>query len=360
MNTTLSPMLAAALLASWLLPATADLKKDREAGQAVFAAHCSRCHGERGGDTTLYPGIKSLVDITQRMTPREVIDKSRGFVSVALNPTESATLFAFLDTLRVGNFATPELLLETSWVAVNGTATGVRIVDLRRPEAYRAGHIPGAVQMDEAYFRDASDKETYQPSPSRITELLSAAGVAPSDHLVLYDDQGGRSATRMWYALQIVGHARISVVNGGWNKWKAEGRAVQTEVPPVVATSYKPATSVVPACPSSEVLARKPGVVFLDVRTAAEYGRGRIPGAVNVDWTQSLIGPHQTFRPAAELKKLFADAGLTPDREIVTYCATGGRASHTLFTLKLLGYPKVRMYYGSFTDYAARNAPLEK
>jgi thiosulfate/3-mercaptopyruvate sulfurtransferase len=101
-------------------------------------------------------------------------------------------------------------------------------------------------------------------------------------------------------------------------------------------------------------------VVVLDTRSAGEYKGARIPGAVNVEWKQNLT-PDGTFRPADELRKLYADHGLTPDKEIVSHCASGGRAAQTLFTLKLLGYPKVRVYYGSFSDYTSRpDAPVEK
>jgi thiosulfate/3-mercaptopyruvate sulfurtransferase len=108
------------------------------------------------------------------------------------------------------------------------------------------------------------------------------------------------------------------------------------------------------------MLARKPNVLVLDTRSPMEYKTSRIPGAVNVEWKENL-GPEMTFKPATELLKLYEAHGITRDKEIVSHCASGARAAQTLFTLKLLGYPKVRIYYGSFSDYTSRpEAPLEK
>jgi thiosulfate/3-mercaptopyruvate sulfurtransferase len=200
---------------------------------------------------------------------------------------------------------------------------------------------------------------------------MNRAGISNRTRVVLYDDQGGRSAARLWYVLHAYGHKRVSIVNGGWKKWIAEKRTITTEsrLPPT--TEYRPKETPALTCPSTQLLSRSPHVLILDARSAAEYkgerlspgskAEGRVPGSINVDWQENVSGELQTFKPNEDLKAMYAAKGLTPDKEIVVYCASGGRASHSLFTLKLLGYPRVKVYYGSFSDYTNRaDAPLEK
>lgn len=261
-------------------------------------------------------------------------------------------------------YATPELLRETDWVALHGSDPSVRLVDMRDAAAYAAGHIPGAVRLDEGPLRNTSVTDTYLPAPTAFAALMGKAGIGPETHVVIYDDQGSRVAARLWYVLSTYGHTKVSLVNGGWKKWVAEKRAVSTETPIVTLTRFVPVVTPLLSCPAPEITAKVPGALLLDTRAPDEFeGKratpgvrrpGRIPGAVNVEWKENVGGEYLTFKSAAELKKLYEAKGITPDKEIITHCATGGRAAQTLFTLKLLGYPKVRLYYGSFTDYSSR------
>jgi thiosulfate/3-mercaptopyruvate sulfurtransferase len=271
----------------------------------------------------------------------------------------------------LGGYANPQMLVETDWVALHASDPGVRLVDMRGAAAYAAGHIPGAVHVEEGPLRDPEDRLTYLPPPEAFAARMSRAGITNTTHVVAYDDQGGKMAARLWYVLNAYGHERVSLVNGGWNKWVAEKRPVSTEAPRVAPAAFVPKVTPALTCPSTELLARKPGVVVLDTRSPAEYAgvqtspgatkAGRIPGAVNVDWKENVTGPDLVFKTGTELKKLYEGKGITPDQEIVSHCASGGRAAQTLFTLKLLGYPNVRVYYGSFSDYTARpDAPVEK
>jgi thiosulfate/3-mercaptopyruvate sulfurtransferase len=258
-------------------------------------------------------------------------------------------------------YARPELLVETGWVADHLTAPDVRIVDMRPAAAYAAGHVPGAVRLEEGPLRNSEDRLTYLPRPEVLARMLGEAGITNNTHVVIYDDQGARLATRVWYVLNAYGHARVSVVNGGWLKWAAEKRPVAVEATRPAAVTFTPKVTPTLGCTAPELLARKPDVVVLDARSAQEATAGRVPGSVNVEWKENVSGPLQTFKSADELKKLYAAKGITPDKEVVTYCASGGRASQSLFALKLLGYPKVKVYYGSWSDYTARpDAPVQK
>jgi thiosulfate/3-mercaptopyruvate sulfurtransferase len=332
---TLAPAGAAGLMLAAGLgvicgPASADPGGElRAKGRALYAAYCARCHGDDGADTTTYPGAKTLVDITQRLTAQEVTDRSRAFVQVQLEGEAATALFAHLQAFRAGGWPNSDLLGETEWVVRNLKAPKVRIVDMRPAEAYGAGHIPGAVRLEEGPLRNREDLLTYLPRPEAFAAMMSRAGVSNDSHVVIYDDQGGRMASRLWYVLNAYGHDRVSLVNGGWTKWVAEKRPVSTEAVAVAATQFTPKLAPAMSCAAPELLARQPGVVVLDTRTAAEYAgertsggsskAGRIPGAVHVDWQENVSGPHKTFKPAAELRKLYESKGVTPDKEVVTY-----------------------------------------
>jgi thiosulfate/3-mercaptopyruvate sulfurtransferase len=268
-------------------------------------------------------------------------------------------------------YAHPELLVATAWVALHAEDRDVRLVDMRDEKAYAAGHIPGAVRIEEGPLRDPEEQFTYLPKPAVFAAMMDKAGIGYDTHVVIYDDQGGKMAARLWYVLNAFGHSRIILVNGGWNKWIAEKRPSSTETPVVVPTDFEVRETPDMTCALPAFLARKPNVVVLDVRSPDEYSgkvlspgakqEGRVPNAVNVEWKENVTGLYQEFKPADELRAMYAAKGITPDKEIVVHCSAGGRAAQSLFTLKLLGYPKVKIYYGSFSDYSALpNVPVVK
>lgn len=342
----------------------------RARGRTLFEVSCARCHGEDGGDTSLYPNVKSLVDVAQRLTRAEVLQKSQGFAGLALQGEEGEALYAHLETLRSGQWARPELLVETSWAAAHAGDPQVRLVDLRPAAEYAAGHLPGAVRVDPAPLRDPRDRELFLPSAGEVTTVMRRAGIGPATHVVAYDGSGGLFAARLWLLLSQFGHPRVSLLNGGFGKWNAEGRPVSREAPMVPGGTFaaRPPANLV--CSAAAVLSRPPALVLIDARTPEEHRgeraggaakAGRVPGARHWEWRQALTGPYSVFRPGPELRRELEQLGITPEREIVTYCTVGLRAAHALFTLNLLGYPKARVYFGSMADYTAReNAPLEK
>ncbi len=263
------------------------------------------------------------------------------------------------------------LLVETEWVEQNHTNTNTRIIDMRDEKAYKEAHLPGAVRIEEAGLRNTEDRFTYLPKPEVFSMMMNKAGISNTSHILLYDNEGGKMAARLWYVLNAFGHKRISLINGGWQKWVAEKRPTTSEVPNVTPTDFKVKERPDMTCPLPALLERKPGIVVLDTRSEKEYTgqtlspgakqAGRIPGSVNVDWKENVTGQNLEFKPAEELKAIYQAKGITPNKEIIVYCASGGRASQSLFTLKLIGYKRVKVYYGSFRDYSAlENAPIEK
>lgn len=226
-------------------------------------------------------------------------------------------------------YAHPELLVSTDWVAAHRSDPDVRVVDMRDAAAYAAGHVPGAVRIEEGPLRNSEDRLTYLPRPQVLAEMLGKAGIGSRSHVIAYDDQGGKMAARLWYVLNAYGHPKTSLMNGGWTRWTTEKRAVTTEPTNPAPVKFVPRVTPAMTCASPALLARKPGVVVLDARSEAEYSgtqtspgaraAGRIPGSVNVEWKQNVTGPDLVFKSAPELRRLYASKGITPDKQIVVY-----------------------------------------
>jgi thiosulfate/3-mercaptopyruvate sulfurtransferase len=261
-------------------------------------------------------------------------------------------------------YARPELLAETEWLAQHLNDPEVRIVDMRGADAYRKSHLPGAINIEWKALKDP-ENDAYVLPPDKFVEMISRSGISNDTTVVGYDDQGGLAPARLWWILNYYGQPDAKVLNGGWNKWMKERRPVTGDVPtpqPVVFSVQQDTGKI---CLVEELLTdmKRPNVVIVDARSSAEYTGfdvrakrgGHIPGAVNIDWTRNVTNDDvKTFKPAAELSKMYEAAGVTRDKEIIAHCQTGVRAAHTMFTLTLLGYPKVRNYDGSWQEWGNR------
>jgi thiosulfate/3-mercaptopyruvate sulfurtransferase len=229
-----------------------------------------------------------------------------------------------------GSYAHPEMLAETDWLADHLADPVVRIIDLRSAEAYMAGHIPGAVRLDPDWLRDAANAPEYLPAAAEVRRRMSALGVGARTDLVAYDGQGGTGAARLWWLLDLCGFPRTRLLNGMWQKWVAEGRPISREIPTPPPVDFPVAAQPDRVCAVPQLLAGRddPGFVVIDTRSDKEFSGaevraqrgGHIPGAVHIEWRDNLVsGEIPVFRPATELEKRYAEAGVTRDKHIATY-----------------------------------------
>ena len=280
-------------------------------------------------------------------------------------------------------FAHPEYLVSTHWLAEHLADADVRVFETtvflhavegggRRAEsgrsAYETGHIPGAGFLDlQADFSDNDQPYRFMmPSAQAFAEAAGRHGISDTSKLVLYDRLGSQWAARFWWMFRSMGCSGAVVLDGGWRRWTAEGRATSTEP-----ASYAPAVFIPTADPArfadlAEVrafMASGAGTCLInalgrDQHSGADggtgYGRaGHIPGATNVPSGELTDPETGLFRPADELASLFATAGADPSQRVVTYCGGGIAASNDAFVLAMLGYENVAVYDASMSEYAA-------
>jgi thiosulfate/3-mercaptopyruvate sulfurtransferase len=257
----------------------------------------------------------------------------------------------------------PSLLIETDMLEDILYAQDIVIVDLGKADTYRKLHIPGAVFVDYGQIVAASKPVMgLLPADGTLQRLFSSLGIGRDTYVVAYDDEGGGRAARFLWTLEVAGHTRFSLLNGGLHAWANEGHPYDdAAVTPTVST-FELAHSDAPVADSAYIRARlgNAGVGLLDVRSAEEFSGvkryadrgGHIPGAVNLEWTLAMDQTRNLrFKPDEELERLFSRIGITPEREIITYCQSHHRSAHTYIVLRHLGYPRVKGYPGSWSDW---------
>jgi thiosulfate/3-mercaptopyruvate sulfurtransferase len=248
---------------------------------------------------------------------------------------------------------------------------GVRIVDCRfsfdedMRARYLEGHIPGAVYVSWANDFSAPPPESGHPQwmlqgPAEFAHAMSRLGIGNATTVVGYDAEGGHHAARLWLALRRYGHDRMAVMEGGLQKWIAEGRPLEAGDVAVPAARFEPRPREGVIASKEEVLAavRSGDPWLLDVRRDSEFTGiekraargGHIPGAVNILWKEALRDDW-TLRDAAELEEFYTNAGFGPETSTITYCQAGVRAAFTHLVLTALGHDDVRTYDGSWEEW---------
>ena len=280
----------------------------------------------------------------------------------------------------MADYAHPESLVSTDWVAEHGSDAGVRLVEVDvDTSAYEQGHIAGAVgwnwqsQLQQPVRRDLASKE-------EIEQLLGGSGIGNDTTVVLYGDNNNWFAAWAFWQLKYYGHGDVRLMNGGRVKWGAEGHPTTTEVPSYPAVSYTASEgdqSIRAYRDQVLSLVNAGSIALVDVRSPAEFSGellapanvpqegsqrgGHIPGASNIPWGQA-VAEDGSFKSAGALRELYGGQGIDGSRETIAYCRIGERSSHSWFVLtQLLGFENVRNYDGSWTEWGSIvGAPIEK
>lgn len=269
-------------------------------------------------------------------------------------------------------YSHPEQLVDTAWVAAHANDANVRVLDVRRA-GYADGHIPTALWLDPESIRDAAHPPSYLQPQAAFELALSRLGISNRTRIVLYDDRGGLLASRLWWALNAYGHQDVALVNGGWVAWVAEKRPTTTAVPQLPAAVFRATLNRAWLATLDDVKGGIGRAKLLDARTVAEMDGsdtrlssrgGVIPSAIPVYWEDLLDREKQTFKPADDLRALYAAKGLAPSDEVIAYCWVGHRSAVDLFALHLIGFDRLRNYLGSWEEWSRRmdlpTAPFPK
>ncbi len=280
----------------------------------------------------------------------------------------------------INGYAHPEMLVETAWVADQLVHPNLRLVEVDvDTSAYEQGHIPRAIGWNWRTDTQAQLSRDILATED-FTALMERSGIGNDTTVILYGDNNNWFAAYALWMMKYYDHAEVRLMNGGRAKWLAEGRPTTTEKPRIEPTTYHVSRT------NHALRALRPFVeesvghgqrAMVDVRSPAEYtGQllapanlpqegsqrgGHIPGAANIPWA-TAVGEDGCFKSRAELEAIYGAKGITGDKQVIAYCRIGERSSHTWFALKyLLGYPDVRNYDGSWTEWgSAIGVPIAK
>ncbi len=283
----------------------------------------------------------------------------------------------------MSDYARPDALVTTAWLNEHLHDPDLRVLDVDEDTtAYQKGHIPGAVGV---HWKDDLQDPIQRDfvGPEGFGRLMDRYGVTRDTRVVLYGGNKNWFAAYAYWYFTYYGHPRVQLLDGGRRKWELDGLALTTDVTPAAPTAgYRPgpgdaAIRIFRDDVAGRILGR-PDAALVDVRSPEEFRGerltpdhlpneaaqkpGHIPGARNIPWSKAVHPEQETFLPADELRALYGGEGVTPDKDVVAYCRIGERSAHTWFVLhELLGYPQVRNYDGSWTEWGSLvRAPIER
>lgn len=267
-------------------------------------------------------------------------------------------------------FSDLPLVIEPAELASRLDAPELILVDLGDAARYRQGHIPGARYLDPKRTQDGRPPAPgLLPPLAELNRLFAELGHHPDAVYVLYDDEGGPWAGRFIWLLDVIGHSRYHYLNGGLRAWLGDGLTLDQAIPPSAGGCVSLSLQASPTASRAYLQSRlgADDLVVWDARSAAEFSGekllaargGHVPGAINLEWTAGL-DPARGLRIRDDMAERLRQAGITPDKEIITHCHTHRRSGFTYLLAKALGYPRVKAYAGSWSEWGnLPDTPIE-
>ncbi|NQX70892.1 sulfurtransferase [Paenibacillus alba] len=255
-----------------------------------------------------------------------------------------------------------QLLVDAQWVKDNSSNRDIVVLDTRT-QGYESGHIPGAISLPVKVVKDA--ERSAFAAPEIIQRELQKRGVSGDTTIIVYDDGAGVFATRIFYVLEYFGlKDRVKLLHGGYTAWLAAGNAVSTQAAEVTEGRINLAAQDQLVVTKESIQKGVDNAILLDARSALEYTGadqrtnrkgGHLKGAVHKEWKDAL-GPADGngivhFKDYTTLKQEFETLGVRPGHTIIPYCQSNQRGAHTYFILRLMGYPDIRPYEGSWDEW---------
>jgi thiosulfate/3-mercaptopyruvate sulfurtransferase len=263
-------------------------------------------------------------------------------------------------------FTVPELVWDVTELESRLGDPGLKVIDVRVGEHYTMGHIPGASHFSVYGVNTYDTDEAPLKSFTQMWAfLLGLRGITADDTIVVYEDISGMSAARAFWFLEYLGHADVHLLDGGFDAWRGAGLSVarDAEAPKASAFRYEAVRERAATYQDMLEAIDVPGKVILDTRSEKEWlgtdrraaRGGTIPSAVHLDWVNHLTADGR-LKPADAMQTMFEARGVTADKEVLAFCNTGYRSAHAYLVLRMLGYPRVRNYVGSWQEWGNRES----
>jgi thiosulfate/3-mercaptopyruvate sulfurtransferase len=264
------------------------------------------------------------------------------------------------------------LIVEPDVLEKNLGETDLLIVDLCKQDTYTQYHIPGAVHLEYSQIISAQKPIMgILPDDAQISQTLSSIGLDTNTHVVAYDDEGGGKACRLLWTLDVLGHDHFSLLNGGLHAWANENHPMNNDSVTITPTQYELKRSTQRIADKKHILdhMKETNTRLLDARTPEEFTGikkyaergGHIPNAINMDWMLTMDqNRNLRLKSDQEIQQILEERNIKPDNEVIVYCQTHHRSSHTYIALKHLGYENLRGYPGAWSEWGNDpDLPLE-
>jgi thiosulfate/3-mercaptopyruvate sulfurtransferase len=294
--------------------------------------------------------------------------------------TACVAMLSPAEAVENGGYPNGDFLVSTQWLQDHMNDRNVKILDRQdvfpKEDFYAQGHIPNSIRMTTDPIKGMRLGIQEMLVVKDLIRFLEENGISP-DHHVVFISRSDRfpAATRALWAMELLGHKKVSVLDGGIDKWKAEKRPLTSEAPRVQKTSYKVNLKRELLTTGDELAGyaggfKELGIVAVDCRRPEEYAAtkmsrsseklGRIPGSVNIFYENILLGEdYKEFRSADEIKKIFESQGVTPDKNAVFSCVSGCFGTVAYVGARLLGFPKASVYDGGWIEWSRKDYPVE-